>query len=79
MQLIHRGTTRKQTRNHRYDDNPEDGRRFRIAHLAILRTADDTSLAIADDLLQLRLDVVYLDIYHQAHLTEYTGSTALRA
>ena len=38
----------KHTRNHRYADN----RRFRILRLAILRTADDTSLAIADDLLR---------------------------
>ena len=44
----HRCTTCKQTRNHRYADN----RRFRIPRLAILRTADDTSLAIADDLLR---------------------------
>ena len=27
-------------------------RRFRMPHLAILRTADDTALAIADDLLR---------------------------
>jgi len=49
----HSGTTRKQTRNRRYGVVIiARCRRFHIPHLAILRTADDTSLAIADDLLR---------------------------
>ena len=50
--VIHRGITRKLTCNHRYGDTRKYGRRFRIPHLAILRTADDTSLAVTDDLLR---------------------------
>jgi len=50
--VIHRGITRKLTRNHRSGDTRKYGRRFRIPRLAILRTADDTSLAVAGDLLR---------------------------
>jgi len=35
----HRGTTHKQTRNHRYGDNRKMAAGFRVPHLAILRTA----------------------------------------
>jgi len=56
----HRKKTRRRspiqvlTTNYRYGDNhnSQDSRTFRLPHLAILRTADDTSLAIANDLLR---------------------------
>jgi len=66
---------------------PQDGRRFPTPHLAILRTADDTSLVIADLLLcevtQVRIMVRIIITRAIRHLATATlgmiGGDAFRA